>query len=78
MTTKAETAIYDLRGLKCPLPVLRTRKKLISLAHGAELTVETTDPLAVIDIPHMCNEDGHALLASEKTEGGHRFRIRKG
>lgn len=69
---------YDLRGLKCPLPVLRTRKRLAAMASGAELEVETTDPLAVIDIPHMCNEDGHTLLASEKTADGNRFHIRKG
>lgn len=74
----APQVAYDLRGLKCPLPVLRTRKRLAAMASGTELTVETTDPLAVIDIPHMCNEDGHTLLTSEKTADGHRFQIRKG
>lgn len=78
MTRTASENLYDLKGLKCPLPVLRTRKRLAAMPGGAELTVETTDPLAVIDIPHMCNEDGHALLSSERTEGGHRFVIRKG
>lgn len=74
-----ETAIidYDLKGLKCPLPVLRSRKKLQSLAAGTLLQVETTDPLAVIDIPHFCREDGHILEASERTDAGHRFLIRK-
>jgi tRNA 2-thiouridine synthesizing protein A len=72
------TAIsYDLRGLKCPLPVLRTRRKMSSLPSGAMIRVETTDPLAGIDIPHFCNEDGHQLIETEKTEGGHRFLIRK-
>ncbi|KQV73289.1 sulfurtransferase TusA family protein [Rhizobium sp. Root1220] len=68
---------YDLRGLKCPLPVLKTRRKLSSLPSGATIRVETTDPLAGIDIPHFCNEDGHELVESEKTERGHRFLIRK-
>ncbi|MCT7667594.1 sulfurtransferase TusA family protein [Shinella kummerowiae] len=68
---------YDLRGLKCPLPVMKTRKRLSSMAAGAALWVETTDPLAVIDIPHFCHEDGHALEASERGEAGHRFLIRK-
>jgi tRNA 2-thiouridine synthesizing protein A len=68
---------YDLRGLKCPLPVLKTRRRLKSMAAGAELTVETTDPLAGIDIPHFCNDEGHDLLSSERTETGHRFVIRK-
>ncbi|NSX92629.1 sulfurtransferase TusA family protein [Agrobacterium tumefaciens] len=77
MSDAAET-IYDLRGLKCPLPVLRSRKKLATLKAGDILTVETTDPLAVIDITHMCNEDGHSLLETVAVDKGHRFRIVKG
>lgn len=70
--------VLDLKGLKCPLPVLRTRKRMLSLSSGTLITIETTDPLAVIDIPHFCNEDGHRLELSEKRTGGHLFRIRKG
>ena len=78
MTAAAgEAEVYDLRGLKCPLPVMKTRKRLSTMTAGASLWVETTDPLAVIDIPHFCNEDGHALEASERVEVGHRFLIRK-
>ncbi|MBB3385794.1 sulfurtransferase TusA family protein [Rhizobium sp. WW22] len=73
-----DTEIYDLRGLKCPYPAIKTEKRLRAMASGTTLTVETTDPLAVIDIPHLCNEKGHTLLTSEKTESGHRFVIRKG
>ncbi|EJL57595.1 putative redox protein, regulator of disulfide bond formation [Rhizobium sp. CF122] len=72
------TVLYDLRGLKCPLPVLKTRRKMSSLQKGALIRVETTDPLAGIDIPHFCSEDGHELIETEKTEVGHRFLIRKG
>lgn len=67
----------DLRGLKCPLPVLRTRRHLRELTSGARIRVETTDPLAVIDIPHFCREDGHQLLSSQPTDGGHAFLIEK-
>jgi len=80
MTAAARGAneVYDLKGLKCPLPVLRTRKRLEQLPAGASLWIETTDPLAVIDIPHFCNEYGHTLMADEPIDGGHRFLIRKG
>ncbi|WP_431320619.1 sulfurtransferase TusA family protein [Rhizobium sp. YTU87027] len=70
--------LYDLRGLKCPLPVLKTRRKMSSLPSGSLIQVETTDPLAGIDIPHFCNEDGHELIETAKTDTGHRFLIRKG
>ncbi|OWV99727.1 response regulator SirA [Rhizobium sp. R72] len=70
--------LYDLRGLKCPLPVLKARRKMSSLPSGSLIQVETTDPLAGIDIPHFCNEDGHELIETVKTDTGHRFLIRKG
>lgn len=73
------TEVYDLRGLNCPLPVLKTQKKLRELAVGDELWIETSDPLAVIDIPHFCTEKSHTLIRSEENgEGGHRFLIAKG
>jgi tRNA 2-thiouridine synthesizing protein A len=67
----------DLRGLKCPYPVLKTENRLSAVPPGAVLEVETTDPLSAIDIPHFCNENGHELVSQEKTGGGHRFVIRK-
>ncbi|MFL0690699.1 MAG: sulfurtransferase TusA family protein [Agrobacterium tumefaciens] len=73
-----KTVIYDLRGLKCPLPVLKTRRRMADMIPGDELVVETSDPLAGIDIPHFCNEDGHELVMQERLEAGHRFHIRKG
>jgi tRNA 2-thiouridine synthesizing protein A len=45
---------------------------------GEVLVVDTTDPLARLDIPAFCNEDGHRLLGMEPIEGGHSFRIEKG
>lgn len=68
----------DLKGLKCPLPVLKTRKALTRLNAGDRLTVLTTDPMAEIDIPHFCNENGHKLLEAERLDGGHRFVLAKG
>jgi tRNA 2-thiouridine synthesizing protein A len=68
----------DLRGLKCPLPALMTRKRLAQLADGSVLSALTTDPMAVVDIPHMCAEDGHAVLEVGQADDHHVFRIRKG
>jgi tRNA 2-thiouridine synthesizing protein A len=70
-------SILDLRGLKCPLPVLKTRKAMRRLAGGTRLWVETTDPLAAIDIPNYCQEDNHRLVGTEQGEGFMRFLIEK-
>jgi len=68
----------DLRGLNCPLPVLRTRKMLRRLAHGCRLIVECTDPLAVIDIPHLLRETGDTLEHQEASNGLFIFHIKRG
>ena len=69
---------YDLRGLNCPLPVLKARKRLAGMAPGARLWLETTDPLAVIDIPAFCKENGHRLVESAAAADGHRFLVERG
>lgn len=68
----------DLRGLKCPLPVMRTRRRLAGLDIGALLRVETSDPLAVVDIPAFCHAEGHVLRDSAATPFGHQFVIERG
>ena len=67
----------DLRGLKCPLPALKTRKALKGLPSGARLSVECTDPLAAIDIPALLNETGDMLEAQESADGVTVVRIRR-
>ena len=62
------TDTLDARGLLCPLPVLKARKRLLALDSGAQLTVTTDDPAAVIDIPHFCHESGHELV-SQREDG---------
>jgi len=73
----SDSDTLDLRGLKCPLPVLRLRKHLRDIASGARIRIETTDPLAMIDIPHFCQESGHLLISNEAIDGGHAFVIEK-
>ena len=68
----------DLRGLKCPLPVLRTRKTLRAMKAGDPLLVLCTDPMAAIDIPHLVREGGDELEAQALAEGVLRFWVRKG
>jgi tRNA 2-thiouridine synthesizing protein A len=76
MTDNLETEL-DVTGLLCPLPVLKARKRLESMVSGSVLKVVATDPMSAIDMPHFCNEQGHALL-SHVTEGRNQiFRIKR-
>jgi tRNA 2-thiouridine synthesizing protein A len=77
-TLHAMTTIkLDLSGLKCPLPALKTRKALKCLLPGDRLEVHCTDPLAMIDIPHLVGVVGDHLESIEHGEGDTVFRIEK-
>lgn len=73
----APPVLVDLRGLKCPIPALKTRKALQGMHAGARIRVECTDPLAVIDIPHLLQTTGDVLEMQEKADGVIAFVIRK-
>ena len=66
----------DLSGLLCPLPVLKSRKRLEAMSSGTVLKVIATDPMSAIDMPHFCNEHGHTLLEHRQDGNAIIFRIR--
>lgn len=70
--------MLDLSGLQCPLPVLKTAKALQALAPGDIVEIVSTDPMAKIDVPHFCAEQGHELLAQSEQDDHLQFLIRKG
>jgi tRNA 2-thiouridine synthesizing protein A len=74
--TMAEKTL-NLRGLKCPLPALRTKKALGGMASGDILVVECTDPLTAVDIPNLLNQTGDKLENTQKDKKVITFRIRK-
>lgn len=67
----------DLRGLKCPLPALKTKSALDKLPAGQILKVMTTDPLAVLDIPHLARLSGNELAYMEPQGDAMVFVLRK-
>lgn len=69
--------LLQLRGLKCPLPVLRTRKALAQAHAGSIIVVECTDPLAAIDVPNLIAQTGDYLEDQIRENDVLIFRIRK-
>jgi tRNA 2-thiouridine synthesizing protein A len=72
-----ETTTLDVRGLNCPLPVLKARKALSGVPAGAVLKVLATDPGSVKDFQHFCEATGHRLLGSGEADGIYSFHIEK-
>ncbi len=53
----------DLRGLKCPLPALMARRALRSATAGTIIRIVTDDPMAPIDVPHMCRQENYECVS---------------
>ena len=69
--------ILDVKGMSCPLPVLRANRALRGMAPGARLRVLATDRAAVADFQAFCRETGHDLLAQGEEAGVFSFTIRR-
>lgn len=69
--------VLDLRGLRCPHPVLRAKKALRDVPVGGTLVLECTDPLTVIDVPHFVRQTGHDLSAQERDGDLYIYKIMK-
>jgi len=74
----SDELVIDARGLLCPLPVLRLRKRMGPLSAGATVTLWADDPAAIVDVPHFCTEAGHDLAGVDEAGDHQVYHIVKG
>ncbi len=67
----------DACGLACPLPLLKAKQALNSLANGLVLEVTCTDPGSVRDFEVFSKQSGHLLLKNEAADGRYVYWLRK-
>ena len=67
----------DVRGLNCPLPILRTKKALAEMNSGQLLRVLATDPGAVRDFQAFAKQTGNELLASSEADNVFEFLFKR-
>ncbi len=71
------TKELDVRGLNCPLPILRAKKALAELQSGQVLKVVATDPGSVKDFQAFCKQTGNSLLSKSETPAEFTFFMQK-
>lgn len=76
-TPPVSESVLDVKGMTCPLPVLRANRVLRGMSAGERLRVLATDRAAVADFQAFCRESGHALLAWSEEAGTFSFLIRR-
>jgi tRNA 2-thiouridine synthesizing protein A len=67
----------DVRGLNCPLPILRAKKALTELRSGQVLRVLATDPGSVKDFQAFAKQTGNQLLSHDETDKVFTFFMKK-
>ena len=70
-------AVLDVKGLSCPLPVLKANRVLRGMQPGERLRVLSTDKASVSDVRAFCQETGHYLLSFSEEAGVFSFVIRR-
>ena len=69
--------ILDVQGLTCPLPILRTKKKLKDVPMGELLQVIATDPGSIKDMEAFCRQTGNELVEWKGENGVYTYLIRR-
>lgn len=69
--------ILDVKGLNCPMPLLKAKKALNEIAPGSFLRVIATDPGSVKDFQVFSQQSGHELVEMQEYEGEFRYLLRK-
>ncbi|HLP80668.1 MAG TPA: sulfurtransferase TusA family protein [Nitrosomonas sp.] len=67
----------DVRGLVCPLPILRTKQSLAAMTSGQTLRIIATDPASAIDFQVFSEQTGNKLLSLSQTTGEFIFVLKK-
>ncbi len=77
MSESKADVVLDVKGLACPMPVLKTKKAIDSMGSGQTLEVIATDPASKSDIPAFLSRVGHKLVEADEKDGIFSFLIKK-
>lgn len=67
----------DVKGLNCPLPILRTKKALADMQSGQTLRVMATDPGSVKDFQAFARQTGNEMLSSGQADGVYEYVLKR-
>jgi tRNA 2-thiouridine synthesizing protein A len=69
--------VMDLKGLPCPMPVVKVSKGIKEISVGQVLEAETTDPGALADFPAWARTSGNEIIKTEQGGGVIKFLIKR-
>jgi tRNA 2-thiouridine synthesizing protein A len=72
-----EVRELDVKGLNCPMPLLKAKKALNEMAANERLRVYATDPGSVRDFEVFARQSGNTLLESGENDGTYFYLLQK-
>lgn len=67
----------DLRGLLCPMPMVKVSQNIGNVAVGGVIRAVATDAGAMADIPAWAKSTGNEVLQAEKVDGEYVFLVKR-
>ncbi len=77
MTEKAPAVTLDLKGLLCPMPVVKIAQAIKKVQVGDTIEAFATDPGVMADIPAWARTSGNEMVTLEKREKDIRFVVKR-
>ncbi|MDP4083647.1 MAG: sulfurtransferase TusA family protein [Bacillota bacterium] len=69
--------ILDVKGLACPMPIVKTKKFIDTMESGQVLEIHATDKGAINDLPAWANSTGHELVKMDEEADVLKFWVKK-
>ncbi len=69
--------VLDLKGLLCPMPIVKMAKAIKGIEIGQVIEAEASDPGVMADIPAWCKSTGNELVKMEKVDKTIKFWVRR-
>lgn len=71
------TKSLDLKGLLCPIPVVKVSQAIKGISVGDAIEATATDPGVMMDIPAWCKSTGNEMVSMDKVDRNFRFVVRR-
>jgi len=69
--------VFDLKGLACPMPIVKVSRGIKEVEVGQVIEAQTTDPGSLIDFPAWARKSGHEILKTDQQDKLIKFFIKR-
>lgn len=77
MSTTNVDQVLDLKGLLCPIPIVKISVAVKKIEIGETITATATDAGVIMDIPAWCASTENELISMDEVDGIFTFQIKR-